>query len=194
MGKSVSNEQGKKRAGNPNPVQHRIPDERFVAARILYETTPGATFKQVAEETGISVRSLEERSKRDGGWTKRALLPPTGMNEAAQAVADSYTGRLAEYGDEISADQKQVAVQETAVETAVDLRAQLIDRHRREWAAPRRLVYEAIQKRDFELAKLAKISTESLRNIQDGERKAWGIDKGEGDEKKVTLVIERGDA
>lgn len=173
---------------------HRIPEDRYVAARVLYETTPGATFASVAEETGISYRSIEARSKADGGWTKRSLLPPSGMNEAAQAVADTYTAKLADYGDEISVEQKQVALQETAVETAVDLRAQLIDRHRREWAAPRRLVYEAIQKRDFELAKLAKISTESLRNIQDGERKAWGIDKGEGDDKKVTLVIERGEA
>ena len=182
----------------PHPLtgkrQHRIPEERYVAARLIYETTPGASFKSVAEETGISVRALEERSKKDGIWTKRALLPPHGLSDAAQAVADRYGTKIAEYGDEISAEQKQVALQETATELAVDLRAQLIDRHRREWAAPRKLAYEAIQKRDFELAKLAKISTESLRNIQDGERKAWGIDKAEGDDKKVTLVIERGDA
>lgn len=177
--------------GKGKPL-HRIPEERYAAARVIYETTPGMTFQRLAEETGISYRALEERSKRDGHWTKVQLLPPTGMTEAAQAVADRYTGKLSDYGDEITAEQKTVALKETAVETAVEMRAQLIDRHRREWAGPRKLAYESMQKRDFELAKLAKINSETLRNIQDGERRAWGIEKPEEDGGKgITVVIER---
>lgn len=183
----------------PHPMKgkrlHRIPEERYVAARVIYETTPGATFVSVAEETGISARSLEERSKADGVWTRRALLPPQGLTEAAQAVADRYTGKLAEYGDDITADQKQIAVRETAVEVAVDIRAQLLDRHRKEWGAVRQLVYANIKGKEFnDQCKLAKISAETLQIIQQNERKAYGLEKGEGDDKKVTLVIDRGEA
>ena len=181
-----------KKKPHPNTGRpgYRIPEERYAAARVLYETVPGMTFAKLSDETGISVRSLEERSKAEGNWNKAPLLPPTGMTEAAQAVADRYTGKLAEYGDDITAEQKQTALQEVAVDQAVTLRAQIIDRHRREWSAPRKLAYEAIQKRDFELAKLAKISSETLRNIQDGERKAWGIEIGAEDKPSI-VVIER---
>lgn len=191
MGFFMPAEEGKKPHPNTGRQAYRIPEERKAAARVLYESTPGMTQDMVADEVGVSRRSVEEWVRKEG-WNKAPLLPPTGMTEAAQAVADRYTGKLTEYGDDISAEQKQVALQQTAVETAVELRAQLIDRHRREWAAPRKLAYEAIQKRDFELAKLAKISSETLRNIQDGERKSWNIDKPEDDGSKgVTVVIER---
>ena len=71
-----------------------------------------------------------------------------------------------------------------------DQRAQVLDRHRREWAAPRKLSYEAVQSRDFEKAKLAKITAETLQIIQANERKAWGIEQGDGDSN--VFVIERG--
>ena len=103
------NEEGKAPHPMKGKTAHRIPEERYVAARILYETTPGATFKSIAAETGISWRGLEERSKKDGGWAKRSLLPPSGMNEAAQQVADRYTGKLADYGDDITAEHKELA-------------------------------------------------------------------------------------
>lgn len=170
----------------PNPRKgtqaHRIPEERYVAARVLYESTPGMTFEKLADETGISYRSLENRSRADGGWTKRTLMPPTGMTEAAQKVADSYTTRLAEYGDKVTPEQRQVALQDTAVEVAVDLRAQVIDRHRKEWKIIEMLLGEHVKARDFDKAKLTKITAEAIKIKQEGERKAWGIEVA-GDEK-----------
>jgi len=171
---------------------HRIPEERYAAARVMYETTPGITYAKLADEVGISYRSLEERARKEG-WTKRHLLPPNGMTEAAQQVADTYSGKLEEYGPELSPEQKQIALQETAVETAIELRAQLIERHRREWGAIRQMVYEGIKKREYgDVAKLAKISAETLQIIQSNERKSWGIEKQNPDgDAKMTIVIER---
>lgn len=192
-------EEGKKRPGNPNPVQYRIPEERKAAARALYESTPGMSQEQVADEVGVSRRTVEEWVRKDG-WNKAPLLPQTGMTEAAQKVADRYTGKLADYGDDISAEQKQVALQETAVETAVDLRAQLLDRHRREWQPIRNRVYKQLdprtpmdEKTRFEMSKTTKINAETLAILQLGERKAWGIDKPGEDagQQNVTVVIER---
>ena len=190
-----ANEEGKAPHPMKGKTAHRIPEERYVAARILYETTPGATFKSIAAETGISWRGLEERSKKDGGWAKRSLLPPSGMNEAAQQVADRYTGKLADYGDDITAEHKKAAVVETAAEVAIDMRAQLLDRHRKEWSAIRQLVYRNLRAGEFnDQCKLAKISAETLQIVQSNERKAYGLDKGGDGDTSVTVVIDRGDA
>lgn len=182
-----------RRSTGAKPPRYRIPDERYQAARIIYESTPGMSYVKLADMTGISWRSLEDRG-REEGWTRRELLPPKGLNEAAQAVADKYSGKLAEYGPELSPEQaKQAALVDTVAEVAVDVRGQLIERHRREWGAIRTMVYEGIKKREYgDIAKLAKISAETLQIVQSNERKAWGIDKAGDGDAKLTVVIERG--
>lgn len=190
----------KKPHPNTGRAAYRISEDRKAAARVLYESTPGMTQEKVAAEIGVSRRTVENWCIEDG-WKKVPLLPPTNMTDAAQAVADRYTGKLSDYGDDISAEQKQAALKETAVETAVDLRAQLLDRHRREWQPLRARVYKQLdpraamdEKTRFEMSKTTKINAETLAIIQLGERKAWGLDKpGEGDGPgNVTVVIERG--
>lgn len=179
---------------------YRIPEERFQAARVLYETLPGMTFDKLAEHTGVSARSLEDRSRADGTWSKMPLLPPKNMSDAAQAVADHYTKKVTEFGDEITEEQKKVALVDTAVEVAVDLRAQLLDRHRREWDVlqyhlnknldPRNTMAD---KEKFERAKFIKITAETIQIKQAGQRKAWGIEQAGDDQTQngVTVVIER---
>jgi len=188
----VSIEEGKNGGGRGFPG-YRIPEERFAAARVLYETTPGMTMAKCAEEVGVSNRALEERSRKDGGWAKRSLMPPTGMTEAAQQVADQYSSKLANYGESVTPEERAAALKETAVEVAVDLRAQVIDRHRKEWRIVDVLLGEHVKARDFDKAKLTKITAEALAIKQMNERKAWGIDvKGEEPgSQNVTVVIER---
>lgn len=183
-------EQDKPKRGGRRPV---IPEERYAAARILYEAVPGMSYVRLSEQIGISVRALEERSRKEG-WRKSPLLPEKDMTDAAQQVADKYTGKLEEYGDEIGADQKRSAMAEVVAEVGVDMRAQLLDRHRREWGAVRKLVYETVKSKTYgDHAKLAKISAETLKLIQEGERKAWGIKDVEDEGKGVTIVVERGE-
>lgn len=182
--------EGKKPHPNTGRTAHRIPEERKAAARILYETIPGMSQEKVAEQVGVSTRTVEDWSRKEG-WNKAPLLPPKSMSETAQAVADQYVSKLADYGPEITDEDKQVALLETAEKTAIELRAALIDRHRKEWAGPRKLVYEAIRNRDFELAKLAKITAEQLEIVQRAERKAWGILDKEGESKTTTVIIDR---
>lgn len=181
----------KKRPGNPNPAQHRIPEERYAAARIIYESVPGMSYAKLADQTGISERSLEEKSRKEG-WKKSPLLPDKNMTEQAQAVADQYAGKLAEYGPEAGAQQKHEAMVQTAQEFAVAERAKILDRHRREWGAVRNLLYDSVKGRQFaDISKLAKISAETLAIIQANERKAWGL-KDEEQPTGVTIVIDRG--
>lgn len=84
------------------------------------------------------------------------------------------------------------AAREVATDFAVDVRAQVIDRHRKEWAAPRRIAYEAVQKGDFERAKLAKITSETLTLIQQGECRAYGITQASREGEGTIVVVERG--
>lgn len=63
---------------------------------------------------------------------------------------------------------------------AVDLRTELLERHRKEWGAVRRMFYRSIQIAEgavgFDAAKFAKISAETAELIQRGEARAWGLD------------------
>lgn len=53
-------------------------------------------------------------------------------------------------------------------------------RHKAEWERHKAIMDEALQNADFDRAKLAKITAETLKIRQDGERRAWGItDKAE---------------
>jgi hypothetical protein len=69
---------------------------------------------------------------------------------------------------------------------AIEARATVLDRHRRELNLPRQRIYAALNEGDFNKAKLAKISAETLSIVQAAERKAWGLD---GDPTIVFQVI-----
>lgn len=191
-------------AGNRTAVGQKVTDARsnrkskysddvIAAAKALYEGDPSITKRQVAEEMGIPYATLDKWSKggdtgTDDKWVKRTA---ENMSERAKAAADTYRGKLSELGPEITTEQQKQAMDEAADETAVELRAKVLERHRKEWGIPRGLVNEAVKARDFNKAKLAKITSETLKLIQDGERKAWGIDSGPDGATKVQVVIER---
>lgn len=164
--------------------------ERKAAARALYEGQPGATCESVAAEVGVPVGTVR-RWKAEGGWRPAVKKLPE-LSARAGALADSFKVKMSELGkpmdDEVAAAE---ASREVATEFAVDVRAQVLDRHRKEWAAPRKIAYDAIHRGDFERAKLAKISAETLTLIQAGECRAYGIkpdDKGDG---RTVVVVER---
>lgn len=96
------------------------------------------------------------------------------------------------------------AAAEYSRDTAVGVRARVLDRHRTEWSAPRNIAYKAIQTATgsankapdvaaaFEMAKLAKITAETLSLVQAGECRAYGItaDAKSGDA-PTAVVVER---
>jgi hypothetical protein len=62
-----------------------------------------------------------------------------------------------------------------ALEKAAQKKAAVIARHKQEWADHQKWIDEALANGDFNAAKLAKITAETIRIRQDGERRAWGI-------------------
>lgn len=181
----------------------RPPDDLAATARALWEGVPNASCASVAAEMDVPEYAVQ-RWKREGGWVKTHQRMP-GMSARAHAVADSYTEKVAEAvgatGEPANAPVTiEVAQQSVADGFAVDVRGQLLNRHRQEWSAPRKLAYDAIKAAGtpgsdpvaaFEKAKLAKITAETLTLIQSGELRAYGMKPGDIDAGMV--VIERGD-
>lgn len=193
----MSTEKEKKPDRRIGAAGYKIPEERYAAARVLYESIPGMSYEKVGAEVGISARALQDRSSAEG-WVKANHEPPAGMTEAASAIADRYTSKLAEVGPEITVEGKQAVAAALSTEVAIEVRAELLERHRREWGAIRTLVYRQLDPKvamsdtdRFEKAKLAKISAETLQIIQSNERKAYGLDKAAAGSPQVTVVIER---
>lgn len=170
---------------------------RLADARVIYEGTHGMSMHDLSKVTGLA-KSVLGRQCRAEGWRKLVMKGQT--EEASEAVR-----RFEEYlaATKAAAEETQKTLKDAGIQTAAELKAvetavveKVLEQHRREWSAPRALSAEAVRMRDtdpsksFERAKLAKITAETLKLIQDGERKALGLDDIDLP-KGGTLVIER---
>lgn len=166
-------------AANPSP-------ERRAAARVMYEADPKATIASVAKEVGVAVKLVQHWRKEDEElgrpWQKaQARLPD--LTGRAMEAADALQTTLDETGQELTDPRAAaVAASQAADRLAVDLRGQVLDRHRREWAGPRKIAYKALQQADlgdtegaFSTGRVAKVLAETLTLVQAGERNAHGI-------------------
>lgn len=185
-------------------VKKKLVDDlasRRAAARALFEGQPGSTIETVAAEVGVDPKVIKAW-KADGKWVTSARAM-AGMSARAGELANNFKVRMSELGQPLD---NEVAAAEVAAaasqEFAVDVRAEVLARHRKEWAAPRKVAYEALQQAGkgdvaggFERAKLAKITAETLTLVQVGECRAFGInhDARAGDGQTV-VVVERGAA
>lgn len=184
---------------NPSrlPAEDRSSKEQIehlmASARIMYEGTPGMSVSIVADKIGVPRSTVGYYASRDN-WKKKYKYGE--VTKEAQEMADKYKSSVADLGPEVTPDQKTEVIKQIADDDAIAKRAELLARHRREWAAPRAMSAEAVQLRledaakAFDRAKLAKITAETLMIVQNGERKAWGLDVGELPAGAV-VVIER---
>lgn len=138
--------------GTPELPQTAAPGSALVGSEVGSKPV-GPTLAELRELEAVEAekRAIEERREE----AERKAVERRAIAEAERHQAE------------------RSAISEDA---AVGLRAALLERHRSEWQMARQLAYEAVKGRDFDKAKLAKITTETIRNIQDGERKAWGLD------------------
>lgn len=164
----------------------KMNDDAWKALRIAWESDPDMSPARLGRENGISENTITSRMRREG-WVR---MNPN-LSGLSSAALTEYQKRKAKLKLPYTEDDLNALADEIAAEFAAKARADLQERHQKEWDAPRALAYQAMREKNFELAKIAKISTESLTNIQNGERKAWGLDKGNGNETNIRVVIER---
>lgn len=149
-----------------------------------WEADITVTFKSISEELGgkPSKQAIGQRAKRES-WTRVDVSSPDDQ-EAIEAAADKESAKREQPKP---ADQPSPGEALTPAKAdAIEMRGKVLDRHRREINLPRQKLFEAVTANDFNKAKLAKISAETLSIIQSAERKAWGLD---GDQKIVFQFI-----
>lgn len=135
-----------------------------MAARYDWETIraeyeAGASQSELAKRHGVSRTAIQKRIRSEG-WMQDISGAINRLTEAK--VAGVVAG---------CNPQKKAA----ALDRAADAKAAVILRHQAEWEEHKRHIMEALEESDFDKAKLAKITAETLKIRQEGERKAWGI-------------------
>lgn len=143
----------------------RLNADQWQDARQAWEADPTLTFESLAEKLGLSRQAVSKKAKGDG-WTKVGSLRK--VAERAQLKADGKVAQVA--GATGKKDQ------EATFEASVEIRADVIDRHRSDWAEHRKLFTLSEIKKEFEAGKQAKISAEMLAIRQKGERAAYGLE------------------
>ena len=182
--------------GSPGRSGHD--DKLRAAARARWESDPQITLSAVALETKIGIATLNRWKKKDK-WEKRVNQ----VSRVAPVIADindKIEKNISNSGSPDTPENRQKAAIHVAESELVRKQNELLERHKQEWNGPRKVLYEALtNKADlkdgdvFNKLKIAKIATEALRNIQDGERKAYGIDKplpGPDNEGDVFIIRE----
>ena len=140
-----------------------------MAARYDWETIRaeyevGASQSALAKRHGVSRKAIQKHITAEG-WAQDISGTLDRLTEAK--VAGVVAG----------CDPKKKAA---ALDRAADAKAAVIMRHKEEWEQHQQLIRAAVENGNFDAAKLAKITAETIKIRQEGERKAWGItDKGE---------------
>lgn len=175
-----------------------LTEEQWLAARMRWEADPTVSGAEIARDLGVSRNAVNQRIKREE-WKRVSDQKDLARRaydradeEAARLLREERARELVAEGRQREAEAERTRVEQTA-DVAIDMRATILGRHRKELDGARNLVYEAIKSKDFDKAKLGKITAEALVIIQNGERKAWGLDAEERENAggSVKVVIER---
>lgn len=174
--------------GNAIPLEQQI-----AAARAVYENTHGMTMEDLSEKIGVPARTLKQW-KRDQKWRKKQTTRPGELADEVKELTAIMTGK-AKAQERAEPSEDDVRTAEIILAPSVGDLNQILDRHRKEWTVARSMASEAVRLRDvdplksFERAKLAKITAETLKLIQEGERRANGMDAP--DTATPVVVIDR---
>lgn len=160
------------------PTTKLIPWDKV---REAWESEPGATYSSVATLFNVSKQRVGKKAKEGKGWKKINDKGP-GFKQRVNTKADETAATAV---GEVLPPQNESAPlgvpSPASIDAGITARAQVIDRHRREWQIPRNRLYAAMQEitdrvKAFAMMKEAKIMSETLLNIHKGERVSWGLD------------------
>lgn len=146
---------------------------RFDWETIRAEYEAGASQSDLAKRHGVSRTAIQKHIAQEG-WVQDISQTLDRLTEAkvAGVVAGCNPKKKAE-----------------ALDRAADAKAAVILRHKAEWEQHQQLIRQAVESGDFDAAKLAKITAETIKIRQEGERKAWGISDKVEQETATEMVI-----
>lgn len=168
-------------------MSKKWPPEFWPQIRAEYEA--GNSLTSLAKKHKVGPASIHRRVKSEA-WAE-----PTSQDIIRIKALERAAGVRNSPGEGVDEQKKAEAIEEEAERIA-----EIIRKHREEPKAVRAMLYDGVkahraaktgeEKRlAFDDLKAAKISSEILANLHALERKAWGLDKPESEDK--TIVIER---
>jgi hypothetical protein len=144
---------------------------------IRAEYEAGSSMGELSRRYGVDKAAISRRAKKEG-WTQD-------ITQAVNRLTEAKVNGLVN-----TVDPKKKA---EALSRAAEAKAAVILRHQEEWTKHQQLISSAIEAGDFDAAKLAKITAETIKIRQEGERKAWGIrDVVEDDKTNLVAAIKEG--
>lgn len=152
----------------------RLTKDQWAEARIKWEADPTLTFEALGKALGCSHAAVGQTAKKQN-WQRAPDM--RSIADRAQLKAD------AREKSKLSAETLAESFKKTGIETfdarelAEDIRADVIERHRADWAVHREHFKTADIAANFEIGKSAKISAEMLAIRQKGERASYGLDE-----------------
>lgn len=159
----------------------KITTKDWESIRLAWESDPTCTFSHLATQYGVN-RSTIYRHAEAEHWEKRGVIED--INEAAQRKADVL------FANNSSIECNKVFLARSEAE---DKRAEILLRHRKEWYELDKYRLTSLNKLDAAIKDgsrqaylMARALSETIINHvrallikQEGERKAWGIEKRE---------------
>lgn len=149
-----------------------MPRKQIDWETIRAEYEAGASQSDLSRKHGVSRKAIQNHIEAEG-WTQD--IEPSIQRKVAEKVAGIVAG----------CDPKKKA---EALDAEASRRADVVQRHRDEWEEHKHLVDTAIVTKDFDAAKLAKITSETLKIRQEAERKAWQIDVAQPQVTNITVT------
>lgn len=172
---------GGKRTGGKTQIHVSV--DEWKVLRAAWEADRSLSFGDIANMTDgrITRQAVTKRAKKEV-WTRVDPNAPEVVKAIAKVVADKAAANPIDSGEpEVLPPEGQPdppgVPSPLAEAVAIEARAAVVDRHRREWGAVRNRLYQGLQQNKFDRLKEAKISAETMSIMQAGERKAWGLDK-----------------
>lgn len=132
---------------------------RYDWEKIRAEYEVGSSMGELSRRHGVDKAAISRRAKRDG-WTQD-------LSGAVDRLAEAKVNGIVNTVD----PQKKAE----ALSRAAEDKAAVIRNHREAWDGFKQEVKAALEANDFDRLKCLKIASETLRNAQECERKAWGI-------------------
>ncbi len=145
----------------------RLSSTQWLALRADYEMFPDMSLDALGEKHGITKAAIHRRKTKEG-WRQ---------NLTEQAV-DIALARSQQNVEVLSVKRKKEVV------NYADKIHKLLEKHKKSWIRVWLMLNQAVQfnpdgsvyKKDFNLLKCTKITSEIITIAQKGERAAWGID------------------
>lgn len=132
---------------------------RYDWPTIRAEYEAGASQSELSRRFGVSRKAIQKR-----------IMAETWTQDITGAVNRLTVAKVA--GVVAGSDPQKTAA---ALDAAADRKAAVIVEHREAWEGFKREICAAVEANDFDRLKCLKIASEAMRNVQECERKAWGI-------------------